>query len=308
MTDVHAIARSLGGEVTGRHRVLAPGPGHSRADRSLSVTLSPTAPTGIVVHSFAGDDWRDCRKYVFDRLGIREREEQRSRSTRSVQPQPTDNAANEVVTERERSRYAVSIFEEAEDLRGSPAYSYLARRGIDVEVLPDRISESLRWHPECPWESSRHGAMVGLFTDAQTGEPRAVHRTAITPDGEKVGRKCLGPKAGAVIRLWPDGGSLVVGEGLETVLSAATRVTHRGAPLVPAWAAGDAGNLEAFPVIESVSKLTILVDNDTSGRGQQAAKVCARRWKAAGKEVVRLMPPEVDTDFNDFVRFSHGLQ
>jgi putative DNA primase/helicase len=144
--------------------------------------------------------------------------------------------------------------------------------------------------------------MVGLFTDAQTGEPRAVHRTAITADGEKIGRKVLGPKAGAVIRLWPASDSLVIGEGIETTLAAATRLFYRGSPLRPAWAAGDAGNLEAFPAIESVSKLSILVDNDTSGRGQQAAKVCAGRWKAVGKEVVRLIPHEVGSDFNDVVR------
>jgi hypothetical protein len=38
------IALALGGEVHGRE-VLAPGPGHSAKDRSLSVTLSPTRRT-----------------------------------------------------------------------------------------------------------------------------------------------------------------------------------------------------------------------------------------------------------------------
>jgi hypothetical protein len=35
--DVRAMARALGGEVAGRDTVVAPGPGHSRRDRSLSV-------------------------------------------------------------------------------------------------------------------------------------------------------------------------------------------------------------------------------------------------------------------------------
>ena len=44
------IARALGGEITGNN-VSAPGPGHSPADRSLSVTLSDTAEGGFVVLS-----------------------------------------------------------------------------------------------------------------------------------------------------------------------------------------------------------------------------------------------------------------
>ena len=52
--DPHAVARALGGNVSGCD-VVAPGPGHSRADRSLSVKLDPSAPDGFIVHSFAGD-------------------------------------------------------------------------------------------------------------------------------------------------------------------------------------------------------------------------------------------------------------
>jgi phage/plasmid primase-like uncharacterized protein len=141
--------------------------------------------------------------------------------------------------------------------------------------------------------------MLALYADPVTGEAWGVHRTAITPDGQKVGRKYLGPKAGCVIKIWPDAGcDLVVGEGLETVLSAATRLTYQGTPLRPAWAAGDAGGLETLPVIERVERLIVLVDHDENGRGQRAAEKCARRWIAAGKEVVQLMPRECG-DFND---------
>jgi putative DNA primase/helicase len=69
MMDLRAIARALGGEVTGRE-VLAPGPSHSRKDRSLSVRLSPTARDGFIVYSFAGDVRRECREHVRNRLGL----------------------------------------------------------------------------------------------------------------------------------------------------------------------------------------------------------------------------------------------
>jgi putative DNA primase/helicase len=67
--NLRAIARALGGEVSGR-RVLAPGPQHSPRDRSLCVSLSPALPGGFLVHSFAGDDPIQCKDYVRARLGL----------------------------------------------------------------------------------------------------------------------------------------------------------------------------------------------------------------------------------------------
>jgi hypothetical protein len=62
------IARSLNGEVRG-NQVAAPGPGHSAADRSLSVKISDSGED-IVVHSFAGDDPIECKKYVREKCGL----------------------------------------------------------------------------------------------------------------------------------------------------------------------------------------------------------------------------------------------
>jgi hypothetical protein len=66
--DLHSIAIALGGEVSGG-QVRAPGPGHSAADRSLSVKLDSNAPDGFVVHSFANDDPITCRDYVLSKTG-----------------------------------------------------------------------------------------------------------------------------------------------------------------------------------------------------------------------------------------------
>jgi hypothetical protein len=49
---------------------LAPGPGHSAIDRSLSVKLDSNAPDGFVVHSFAGDDPLVCRDHVREKAGL----------------------------------------------------------------------------------------------------------------------------------------------------------------------------------------------------------------------------------------------
>jgi hypothetical protein len=70
MTHISPAAAALGGDVSGRETILCPGPGRSPKDRSLSVKFDPTAPDGFLTHSHAGDDGRECRDYVRERLGL----------------------------------------------------------------------------------------------------------------------------------------------------------------------------------------------------------------------------------------------
>ena len=67
--DLRSIAKALGGEVSGG-QVLAPGPGHSPKDRSLSVKPDPNAPDGFTVHDFAGGDWKAGKDFVREKLGL----------------------------------------------------------------------------------------------------------------------------------------------------------------------------------------------------------------------------------------------
>jgi phage/plasmid primase-like uncharacterized protein len=179
------------------------------------------------------------------------------------------------------------------------AIAYFARRGIDVDSAPE--DGSLRFHPRCLFDDELTPCVVARFTTVIGNEPRGIWRRPI--DGRKP--KTLGPMAGCVIRLWPNDAvqrRLVIGEGIETALAAATRITHRGTLLQPAWAAGSAANLAKFSVLPGVETLTLLVDHDSSGAGQKAAAACARRWSGAGREVTRLMLNRVGADFNDVVR------
>jgi putative DNA primase/helicase len=306
--NLRDIARALGGEVSG-HQVLAPGPGHSPYDRSLAVRPSTSGPDGLLLFSHCGDDWRLCRAHVRERLGLAPcRPNRVARVKHTVSAQfPTSSTEPDSGADRgARTRGALAIWGESVDPHGTPAWRYLAARGIALSELPSRIHTVLRWHPHCPWGTggARHGCMVSLSTDAVTGEPRAIHRTAITEGGEKVGRKTLGPNAGCVIRLWPDDEverGLVIGEGIETTLVAATRIQHRCTLLMPAWATGDAGHLEKFPVLPGIEALTVLVDHDENGRGQRATAECAGRWMAAGREVTQLIPRIPGEDFADLV-------
>jgi len=70
MLTLREIATALGGDVSGRSAVV-PGPGHSPADRSLSITLADNQD-GFICHSFASDDPIDCKDYIRDKLGLPE--------------------------------------------------------------------------------------------------------------------------------------------------------------------------------------------------------------------------------------------
>jgi phage/plasmid primase-like uncharacterized protein len=196
---------------------------------------------------------------------------------------------------------AARIWDNAIAITDTAGADYLIRRGIPLDQVPD--AGGLRFHPRCPMGEGGRTApcIVARFTDAITGHARGLWRRPVS--GEKP--RTLGPMRDCLIRLWPDDevtDGLVLGEGVETTLAAATRIVHRGTMLRPAWAAGCANNMRTFPVLAGIEALTLLVDNDASGTGQLAAAECAQRWLEAGREVIRLTPRDLGDDFNDLVR------
>jgi putative DNA primase/helicase len=298
------LTRALGGRWHGRYgtaRCLV----HDDRSPSLSIVDGKEGP---VVTCFAGCDWREVRAelrrrgFVDDGIRLHQRAPDRNfdRPKDTKSPKPAEGRVG--ITDTEDTTRALAIWAEAKQL-GDIALKYCISRGISELSLPD-IDGVLRFHPHCPFgRGERHPCIVALWTDAITNQAQAIHRTALTPDGKKLGRMSLGPTAGCVLRLWPDELvtlGLVIGEGLETVLAAATRIEHRGTLLQPAWAVGDAGHLAKFPVLAGIAALTILVDHDEAG--QRAARECRERWLAAGREVTALIPNDFGQDFNDIVQ------
>jgi hypothetical protein len=203
--------------------------------------------------------------------------------------------------EASRAR-ALQLWQQAKPIAGTLAAQYLtARRRIDLTALPTNIDEVLRFHPRCPFGAgARHPCLLALMRDVASDEPTGIHRIALTPEADKIERRMLG--RGGAVKLWPAGTQLIVGEGIETTLAAATRLSHRGAPLQPAWSAVSAGALGRLPMVAGVEQLIVLVDHDRNGQGQAAAARCAERWSRAGRSVTRLKPKQPGTDFNDLIR------
>jgi hypothetical protein len=69
MLSLAQIAQALGGEVSGR-QVLAPAPGHSPADRGMSIKVSADAPDGFLVNLFNEGDPIAAKDYVRGKLGM----------------------------------------------------------------------------------------------------------------------------------------------------------------------------------------------------------------------------------------------
>jgi putative DNA primase/helicase len=209
---------------------------------------------------------------------------------------PVDDAA--------RTELALSIWEHARPIGGTPVETYLRSRGIAYD------GDTLRWHGNCPFGRDHVGAMIALVRNIATDKPQAIHRTAIDRDGRKLaqlganGRLTLGPIGGGAVKLTCDENvtlAIAIGEGIESALSI-RNLPNMGAMSV--WALLAANQVAQFPVLGGIEALWVAVDNDATGTGQRAAETVAVRWGEAGREVYRVMPTRAGADLNDLVGMS----
>ena len=183
------------------------------------------------------------------------------------------------------------IWRRCRPIEGAPAEAYLRARGITQYRFP-----SLRFHPALIHREAdrRLPALVAAVTDSD-GALHGVHRTWLDPAAQAKAdvlpsRKAIGQVFGRAVRFGAPDATLLVGEGVETVLSIVT-----AAPRIPAAAALSAGSLGAFVPPEGVSRLIIARDNDVEG--ERAAERLARRCARAGIDA-RVIVSERG-DFND---------
>ena len=162
---------------------------------------------------------------------------------------------------------------------------------------------ALRFHPKC-WhrdegqtESLPRPALIAAVTDG-AGGLQGVHRTWLAADGQgkavvETQRRAMGHLLGNAVRLIPHDDILVVGEGIETMLSLVEAV-----PCLPVWAALSSGHLGAVLLPERLQRLYIAIDRDPAGQS------AAERLSARATEVgiaVRVLEPQLG-DFNDDLR------
>ena len=184
----------------------------------------------------------------------RERAAEENRQAREADAERYRNAA--IADARRVWRFAAAA-------EGTAVREYLTRRGIDQALYP-RLAPALRFHLALPymvsdggggWRQVHCGPAMLAAVQGPDGRFCAVHRTWIDldqPKGKAVitdpvtgeglqAKKVLGAKKGGAIRLFAGGGPvLIMGEGIETTLSACVAAPVAGASY---WAGVDLGNM-----------------------------------------------------------------
>lgn len=198
-----------------------------------------------------------------------------------------------------KSEAAARLFAASVAVAGTLAETYLRSRGI----TQFGSGGAIRFHPKC-WHreegqtrSTPRPALIAAVTDG-AGALQGVHRTWLASDGQGKAavnpqRRAMGHLLGNAVRLTIQDDILVVGEGIETMLSLVEAV-----PGLPVWAALSSGHLGAVLLPEGVQRLYVAIDRDPAG--QRAAEKLSARVTEVGVRV-RVLEPCLG-DFNDDLR------
>jgi hypothetical protein len=194
---------------------------------------------------------------------------------------------------------ARKIWAASNPIAGTPAEAYLRAR----KITADFDDAPLRYHPALLYRDSpnslpqRLPALVAAVTD-NSGKITGIHRTFLDParnDKANVAspRRSLGAILGNGVRFGKIDEVVVVGEGIETVLSLKSVL-----PVLPMVAALSAAHLRAWEFPIGLRRLIIAADNDPAGR--RAASKLSERGKGAGVDVEIVVSRSAD--FNDDFR------
>ena len=261
--------------------------------RSLFVRLAPPGTPGKFTDSATAEhgDLLDIIRHRINAPTLRAAlDEARAFLARSAAPAQGSGDAYDATEAARR------LWRRCRAIDGTHAEAYLRARGLARCRFP-----ALRYHPALLYRDGggvrRLPALVAAVTAHDGDIITGVHRTWLDPRRpEKANlsspRKALGRIYGHAVRFGEpaDGASLLVGEGIETVLSLVT-----ASPEITAAAALSAGSLGAFAPPAGVTRLVIARDNDPEG--ERAAERLARRCARAGVAATVISPR--GEDFND---------
>ena len=268
--------------------------------RSLFVRLSGSGKPGGWTDAATGQhgDLLDLIRYRSGAPTLRAALDE-ARAFLALEPAP-DRVPGAPDTPYDAAEAARRLWRRCRAIDGSHAERYLHARGLSRCRFA-----ALRFHPELRY---REGSTVRCFPalvaavtagpgDETAGTITGVQRTWLDPRSPAKAdvaspRKALGRVYGLAVRFGSpsDDAALVVGEGIETVLSLVTAV-----PEIRAAAALSAGSLGAFAPPAGIARLAIARDNDEDGA--LAAERLARRCARLGIAATVIVP--VGNDFND---------
>ena len=264
---------------------------HGARGRSLFVRLAPPGVPGKWTDAATGEhgDLLDLIRIGIGATSLRPALDE----ARAFLAVPTVPAGGEAAA-YDRVQAARRLWRACRAIDGTHAEAYLRARAIHRCRFP-----SLRFHPALNYRDRRGFRCLPALVAAVAGDDGAIggiHRTWLDPTAHAKAavsspRKALGRVHGRAVRfdsLEPR--ALLVGEGIETVLSLVTAV-----PAIPAAAALSAGSLAAFAPPSDLSRLVVARDNDPEGA--RAAQRLRRRCRGLGISTAVIVPQR--GDFND---------
>jgi putative DNA primase/helicase len=288
---LHAIVAALGGDLyQNGHRANVPAPGHSAADRSVSLLLTNGR---VIVHGFGGADWRTARDALLA-AGFIDAAGRLNGEGRSGPSAPKPDLRLRITTAR-------ALWDGALALQPHDAASaYLRRRSVvgGFKALSLRFPPAAAVSVYRPRGRTRPALIAGIL-DADD-QLTAVELTYLEPNGLparglSLSRKTVGvAPSGAAVRLSPVAAEMLVGEGVITTLSAIDRFQ------LPGWALRSANSLAAWTPPPGVRSLLIAADRGAVGEG--AAARLRHRVLAKGIDARVLCPDPPFGDWNEAAR------
>jgi putative DNA primase/helicase len=281
------MAQALGGGKVGG-KWIARCPGHD--DRKPSLSICEADDGKVLIKCFAGCEQAQVIAALRARGLWPNNDRFQAKTIRPPSRQPSHRQRD---GEADRTSAALKIWRSAAPAANTLVETYLQSRGIDTTP-----PTSLRFHPALQHPSGGlWPCMVALVTDGVERAPLAIHRTYLARDGAgkapiEPQKLMLGPCRGGVVRLAQPGALLMIGEGIETCLSAMQATGH------PVWAALSTSGLRSLNLPNGERDIIILTDADKAG--EAAAKDSARRWVREGRRVRIAIPPR-GMDFNDML-------
>ncbi len=293
---LQAIVAALGGDLyQGGCRANVPAPGHSAADRSMSLMLSEGR---VVIHGFGGVDWRTLR----DDLRRRGLIDSAGRLTGTGHARPRLSKPDH----RTRRVTAARLWDDAVAMDESTA----SERHLRLRAVRCSGALNLRHHPQAPisvYRPGGHGraALVARISDA-SDRLTAVELTYLEPSGHpasglRLTRKTVGlVPSGAAVRLAPASVEMLVGEGVVTTLSAMDRFG------LPGWALMAANNLAVWSPPPGVRRVLIAADRGAVGQG--AADRLRLRLLRIGVQAEARWPEPPYGDWNEVATASRRVK
>lgn len=289
--SLRPIVQALGGDLYDRgQRANIPAPGHSAADRSVSLLLKEGR---VIVHTFGDSDWKGVLDYL------------RGEGLVDAHNAPTSlgqarraHAQAAPATSLERLNAARRIWDGGRAVAGTLSERHCRLRGITRALPgPDILRHGGQTPVSAYAESRQHRPAVLVAIRGPDGAFTAVEVTYLAPNAHRardlhLSRKTVGPSPpSCAVHIDAAAPEMLVGEGFFTTLSASARFG------LPAWALMSTRNLRGWRPPASVR--AVLIAADRGADGEASAERLRGRLAGAGLKARVALPPPAFGDWNE---------